>query len=70
MLKAIKDKNLKFMYRCPCGNYTTGMTVTHPWRLWCSKCRRELQNPDYPEYYVPLEKPLTLASLTSEEERK
>lgn len=52
MKLALNDDNLKFMHRCPdCGKYTTGMTVTHPWRLYCSECKQELQNPDHPEYY-------------------
>lgn len=56
MKKALNDDNLKFLHRCPdCGEYTTGMTATHPWRLYCSKCHQELQNPDHPEYYPKIE---------------
>lgn len=52
MKSAVKDEGLSFMHRCPdCHEYTTRMTVTHPWRLYCSKCKQELQNPDHPEYY-------------------
>ena len=53
---ALNDDNLKFMHRCPdCEGLVTGMTTTHPWRLYCSKCRQELQNPDHPEYYPKIE---------------
>jgi ribosomal protein L37AE/L43A len=52
MKMALNDDNLKFMCRCPdCGEYTTRMTVTHPWRLYCKKCKQELQNPSHPKYY-------------------
>ena len=52
MKTAIKDKGLPFMHRCPdCGEYTAGMTVAHPWRLYCSKCKQELKNPKHPKYY-------------------
>lgn len=51
MKLALKDNALS-MNRCPdCHNLVSGMTVTHPWRLYCSKCKQELQNPDHPEYY-------------------
>ena len=52
MKLALNDNQFKFMYRCPdCNNFTSGLTVTHPWRLYCPKCNQELQNPDRPEYY-------------------
>ncbi len=52
---AIKDDKLGFMFRCPdCNELVTGMTVTHPWRLYCSKCKQELVNPDHPQYYPKL----------------
>lgn len=52
MDKALKDKQFSFMYRCPqCGELATRMNTTHPWRLYCTKCKKELQNPDHPEYY-------------------
>ena len=52
MKKAIKDSALGLIYRCPKHNtIVNGMTTTHPWRLYCSECKKEYQNPDYPEYY-------------------
>jgi uncharacterized paraquat-inducible protein A len=52
MKVALKDDKLGFMHRCPdCKTLVSGMTLTHPWRLYCSKCKQELQNPDYPQYY-------------------
>jgi len=52
MKLALHDTQFKWMFRCPdCGQFTTGMTVTHPWRIYCLKCKMELQNPSHPEYY-------------------
>jgi len=52
MDKAIKDDNLGFLHRCPKHKtILTGMTVTHPWRLYCHECKKEYENPDHPEYY-------------------
>ncbi len=56
MEKAIKDNVLKTLFRCPIHKtILTGMTTTHPWRLYCSECNKEYQNPDHPEYYPALE---------------
>lgn len=53
MNKAIKNDNLKLFYRCPeHKTLLQGMTTTHPWRLYCSECKQEYQNPDRPECYA------------------
>ena len=60
MKLALNDDNLELFYRCPdCKEFAPGMTVTHPWRLYCRRCKQELQNPDHPEYYPKIIKRIT-----------